>query len=96
MGRKPQAWLKDGDVVEVGIDQIGTWYVDPKTGLIARSPVALTTLPVPIKWNSRSPRPRFEGGARNGGTVKSETFICGMETDPMTSGSVRVMFEVRW
>ncbi|KAF7559691.1 hypothetical protein G7046_g4460 [Stylonectria norvegica] len=24
MGRKPQTWLKDGDVVEVGIDQVGT------------------------------------------------------------------------
>ncbi|CAM1507229.1 Fc.00g068700.m01.CDS01 [Cosmosporella sp. VM-42] len=24
MGRKPQLWLKDGDVVEVGLDQVGT------------------------------------------------------------------------
>lgn len=28
MGRKPQLWLKDGDVVEVGLDSVGTWYVD--------------------------------------------------------------------
>lgn len=27
MGRTPQPWLKDGDVVEVGLDQVGTWYV---------------------------------------------------------------------
>ena len=25
MGRKPPAWLQDGDVVEVGLEQIGTW-----------------------------------------------------------------------
>jgi 2-keto-4-pentenoate hydratase/2-oxohepta-3-ene-1,7-dioic acid hydratase in catechol pathway len=24
MGRKPQLWLKDGDVVEVGMDGVGT------------------------------------------------------------------------
>lgn len=24
MGRKPQYWLKDGDVVEVGLEQVGT------------------------------------------------------------------------
>lgn len=28
MGRKPQLWLKDGDVVEVGLESVGTWYVD--------------------------------------------------------------------
>jgi hypothetical protein len=27
MGRKPQVWLKDGDVVEVGLENVGTWYV---------------------------------------------------------------------
>ncbi|KAL6869037.1 hypothetical protein ACO1O0_000360 [Amphichorda felina] len=27
MGRKPQLWLKDGDVVEVGLENVGTWYV---------------------------------------------------------------------
>lgn len=27
MGRKPQLWLKDGDVVEVGLEHVGTWYV---------------------------------------------------------------------
>ena len=25
MARKPQAWLKDGDVVEVGLDNVGSW-----------------------------------------------------------------------
>lgn len=25
MGRKPQVWLKDGDVVEVGLEDVGTW-----------------------------------------------------------------------
>ncbi|KAK8924722.1 Fumarylacetoacetate hydrolase domain-containing protein 2 [Metarhizium anisopliae] len=25
MGRSPQVWLKDGDVVEVGLEQVGTW-----------------------------------------------------------------------
>jgi len=24
MGRKPQLWLKDGDVVEVGLENVGT------------------------------------------------------------------------
>jgi len=24
MGRKPQLWLKDGDVVEVGLEGVGT------------------------------------------------------------------------
>ena len=24
MGRKPQLWLKDGDVVEVGLESVGT------------------------------------------------------------------------
>lgn len=28
MGRKPQVWLKDGDVVEVGLENVGTWYVN--------------------------------------------------------------------
>jgi 2-keto-4-pentenoate hydratase/2-oxohepta-3-ene-1,7-dioic acid hydratase in catechol pathway len=23
MGRKPQLWLKDGDIVEVGLDDVG-------------------------------------------------------------------------
>lgn len=27
MGRNPQVWLKEGDVVEVGLEQVGTWYV---------------------------------------------------------------------
>ena len=27
MGRKPQVWLKDGDVIEVGLENVGTWYV---------------------------------------------------------------------
>jgi hypothetical protein len=27
MGRKPQLWLRDGDVVEVGLENVGTWYV---------------------------------------------------------------------
>jgi 2-keto-4-pentenoate hydratase/2-oxohepta-3-ene-1,7-dioic acid hydratase in catechol pathway len=25
MGRKPQLWLKDGDIVEVGLESVGTW-----------------------------------------------------------------------
>lgn len=24
MGRKPQLWMKDGDVVEVGLEKVGT------------------------------------------------------------------------
>ena len=24
LGRKPQVWMKDGDIVEVGVDEIGT------------------------------------------------------------------------
>lgn len=26
-GRKPPLWLKDGDVVEVGLEGVGSWYV---------------------------------------------------------------------
>jgi 2-keto-4-pentenoate hydratase/2-oxohepta-3-ene-1,7-dioic acid hydratase in catechol pathway len=38
MGRKPQLWLKDGDIVEVGLTDIGTCtnrveFIKPKAML---------------------------------------------------------------
>lgn len=52
MGRKPQVWLKDGDVVEVGLENVGTWYVtealplDPWERDIIRATLTMGTFAV--------------------------------------------------
>lgn len=63
MGRKPQLWLKDGDVVEVGLESVGTWYVtilspDPWRSEISKATLTKGTfamLPVPTRWSLKLP-----------------------------------------
>lgn len=40
MGQKPPVWLKDGDVVEVGLGQVGTWYASEMPSIICSSSIA--------------------------------------------------------
>lgn len=64
MGRKPQLWLKDGDVVEVGLESVGTWYVtvlspDPWRGEISKATLTKGTFamhPVPTRWSLTLPK----------------------------------------
>lgn len=60
MGRTPQPWLKDGDVVEVGLDQVGTWYVESIIKYMKLFFVTNTAKTAQTPLNLRIPRPRFK------------------------------------
>lgn len=83
MGRKPQVWLKDGDVVEVGLEGVGTWYVMitfPGLCICGNDgcdadQVLVSCLLVRTRWSLKLPRLNFEVVLRSSSNIRNNKSI---------------------